>query len=56
MNLEIDFPNLLGKNYNIIKGDNYEKFNCHAFSLEIYDYWCGSSEKRIPSILIFFQK
>jgi len=34
MNLEIDFPNLLGKNYNIIKGDNYE--HIPAVNLGIY--------------------
>jgi hypothetical protein len=47
--LEKDFPNLFNNNYKIINVSNPEEYNCHAFSLNILDMWCGSSERSWPS-------
>lgn len=47
--VEIWHPKLTGKNYKIIKSNyNSLDFNCIAYSLDIFDRWCGASEKSWP--------
>ena len=41
------FPNIKGKNFKIIKSNNF--FNCVSFTLDIYDYWLWTNEKEWPS-------
>ena len=48
-NIEIWHPKLIGKNYKIININyNLIVFNCFAYSLDIFDEWCGASEKSWP--------
>jgi hypothetical protein len=46
--IESDFPNLIGKEFRVLKKSESIKYNYHAYSLEIYDEWCGSSQKNWP--------
>lgn len=41
-------PKLIGKNYKIITNINVLDYNCIAYSLDIFDMWCGASEKSWP--------
>lgn len=44
--IESWFPNITGKDFKIFKSNN--KFNCVAFSLDLYDDWIWTNEKTWP--------
>lgn len=55
IDVEIWHPKLIGKDYKIIpipKNTEIDDFNCHAYVVDIYNDWCGASEKSWPYLKI----